>query len=80
MSKYVYVGPTIIGVATRNTTYAEIPASLQEAIKTAPFLAGLCIPISKLSDALVQIRNKSGAIYTLYQKALNESAKLKGEI
>lgn len=74
MNKTVYVGPTIIGVATRNTVYDTIPESLQTAIQSAPYLGNLCIPISNLADAMAQIRNKSGAIYTLYKKALTYSA------
>ena len=79
MNKTVYVGPTIVGVAARNTVYDEIPEALQTAIKDAPFLAGLCLPISGLSVAMCQIRNGSGAIYTLYKNALNYSVKPKGE-
>ena len=30
MKKTVYVGPTIIGVATRNTTYEELPKPLKQ--------------------------------------------------
>lgn len=74
MSKIVYVGPTIIGVATRNTTYEGIPESLQAAIQTAPFLGDLCVPVSSLADAMAQIRKREGAIYTLYKKALRFSA------
>lgn len=72
--KFVYVGPTIIGVATRNTVYGEKPKALETAIKAAPYLAGLCVPVSGLADALSQISRMQGGIYTLYQKALTESA------
>jgi cytochrome c biogenesis protein CcdA len=79
MNKIVYVGPTILGVATRNTVYDEIPASLQTAIQTAPYMAGLCVPVSGLATAMAQIRNRSGAYFNLYQKALTYSAYPKGE-
>lgn len=78
-TKVMYVGPSIIGVATRNTVYDEIPVSIQTAIAAAPFLAGLCISMEDSSNALAQIQKKSGAIYTLYTKALNYSATSKGE-
>lgn len=78
MSKIVYVGPTIPGVATRNTTYSEMPESLKEAAKAAPYLKGLCIPVNILAVAMSQIRNKEGAFYTLYNKALTFSADTKG--
>lgn len=74
MSKIVYVGPTIIGVAVRNTVYDELPQSLKTAIQNAPYLGNLCVPIGDLADAMAQIRNESGAIYTMYKKALTYSA------
>ena len=79
MNKVIYVGPTIIGVATRNTVYDGIPETIRAAAKNAPYLMGLCIPIDKLSDAMIQIRNRCGATYTLYKKALVYSANPKGE-
>lgn len=72
--KTVYVGPTIPGVATRNTVYGEIPKALQKAIKARPYLKSLCVPISGLSKATTQIERKQGGIYALYIKALRESA------
>lgn len=73
-TKFVYVGPTILGVATRNTVYSEKPKGLEAAIKAAPYMAGLCVPISKLADAMAQISRSEGGVYTLYQRALAESA------
>ncbi len=78
MNKIIYVGPTIVGVAAKNTVYDEIPEALQTAISNAPYLGGLCIPISELSRAMIQIKNHNGAIYTLYKRALTYSAP-KGE-
>jgi len=75
MSKIVYVGPTIVGVANRNTVYDDTPPeALQAAIQSAPFLGNLVVPISDLSNAMTQIRNRSGAVYTMYKKALIYSA------
>ncbi len=71
---FMYVGPTILGVATRNTVYSEKPRGLEAAIKAAPFMAGLCVPISGLADAMAQISRGEGGYFTLYQRALNESA------
>ena len=51
MSKTVYVGPTITGVATRNSVYEELPEALAGAIKANPYLGGLCVPIGRLSGA-----------------------------
>lgn len=74
--KTMYVGPTIIGVAARNTTYDDVPDVIK-AETQAPFLAGLCVPLDKLPVALAQIRAKSGAFYTLYTKALRYGAQKK---
>ena len=73
--KLVYVGPTIIGVAARNTVYDCIPAQLQEAIRAHPFLQNLIVPISEMPEAMKQIREKRGAAYSMYKKALAISAK-----
>ena len=70
----VYVGPTILNVATRNTTYSAVPDTLTEAAKEAPYLMNLCVPVSRLASALKQIRNQEGAIYTFYLKALEYGA------
>lgn len=77
MSKRIYIGPTIDGVAIRNTVYEELPEPLKKAIEAAPYLAGLCVPISSLADAMKQINGKSGATYKIYSKALRDSAKIK---
>ena len=68
-TRVVYVGPTIIGLATRNTTYSEIPQERREAAKEAPYLLSHCVPIGRLPVALDPIRKQQGGIYTFYQKA-----------
>ena len=73
-SKFVYVGPTITGVATRNTVYGEMPPALAAAIEARPSLTGLCVPVSGLASAMAQIDRQQGGVYTLYSKALSESA------
>lgn len=74
--KVVYVGPTITGVATRNAVYADLPESLSRAIQATPYLGGLCVPIPQLSGALEQLDRRQGGIYTLYTKALADSAEI----
>ena len=73
-SKIIYVGPTITGVATRNTVYDGMPEALARAAKTRPYLSGLCVPLSKMADALGQISKQQGSAYTLFNKALEDSA------
>jgi len=74
--KTVYIGPTITGVATRNAVYEELPEALAKAIKDRPYLGGLCVPISKLAGAMGQIDRQQGGFYSLYTKALADSAKI----
>ena len=74
--KSIYIGPTIDGIAARNTVYEEIPQPLAAAIQKAPYLSGLCIPISGLATAMKQISSRSGATYKLYTKALSERAEI----
>lgn len=74
--KRVYVGPTINGIATRNTTYEALPEPLEAAIKARPYLSSLCVPIASLGSALRQISGQQGGIYTLYNRALSESAEI----
>ena len=76
MSKTIYVGPTITGVATRNSVYGELPEALNRAIKANPYLGGLCVSIAKLAGAMDQIDRQKGRIYTLYKKALEDSANI----
>ena len=76
MSKIVYVGPTITGVATRNAVYEGMPEALARAVKGPPYLGGLCVPIAKLAGAMDQIDRQKGSIYTLYKKALEDSANI----
>ena len=75
MNKVVYVGPTIIGVAAKNTVYDELPETIREEISNEPYLGELFVPISDLAGAMEQIRNQNGAIYTFYKKALQLAAK-----
>lgn len=42
MSKKIYIGPTIDGIAIRNTVYEKLPEPLEKAVRENPYLAGLC--------------------------------------
>lgn len=80
----IYVGPTITGVAARNTVFDSVPPSIGAAAAEKPWLLDLCVPLSALPDAIEQIREKRGAIYNVYKKALegaghNNIIKLRGE-
>lgn len=80
MKKKMYVGPTLDGIAARNTVYEKLPEPLAAAIEKRPWLSGLCIPIPNLAKALRQLDQKQGGVYTLYTKTESERAAiLKGE-
>ena len=76
VAKFAYIGPTITGVAIRNTIYSAAPAGLLKAIEAAPYMRGLCIPVNRLAVATDQIRRRSGASWTLYAMAVKDGPKL----
>ena len=80
MKKQVYVGPTINGVAARNTVYDGLPDSLLAAIQAAPYLSGLCVPVEALAAASAQIQRRQGGYYTLFAKAQRDAEKIQAEI
>ncbi len=75
-TKTVYIGPTITGVAARNTVYDDLPEELNKVVKALPYMAGLCIPFSGLGKAMTQIQQQAGHSYTLFCKAQEDSAKI----
>ena len=66
----IYVGPTIPGIAIQNTVYEPIPEAAREAAKGLPVFLDLFIPIMKYPDAELQIRKKTGRLYSAFTKAL----------
>jgi len=76
VQKTVYVGPTILGVAVRNTVYDGLPEELKKAAEALPYLAGLCIPFSGLGKALDQIQQQKGSSYRLFCMAQADSGKI----
>ena len=64
----VYCGPSIKGVARQYTTYNNgIPEGLKQAAEKNKILAALIVPLEDLPEAMRQLRQKSGRIYTLYK-------------
>lgn len=67
-STVVYCGPSIKGVANQYTAYHNgLPEGLKQATEKNKILAALIIPLEDLPEAMRQLRQKSGRIYTLYQ-------------
>ena len=64
----VYCGPTIKGVARQFTAYNNgIPEGLKAATEKNKVLAAMIVPLEELPEAMRQLRQKSGRIYTLYK-------------
>lgn len=64
----VYCGPTIPGVAKQFTFYQDgIPAALEAARKQTPAIGGLLVPLEELPEAMRQLREGAGNIYTLHR-------------
>lgn len=66
----VYVGPTLPGVAKRNTIYNNgIPAVLAEKAKEKPVIASLIVPIGHLATANAELARCGSVLSILYDKA-----------
>lgn len=64
----VYCGPSIKGVAKQFTAYNNgIPEGLKAATEKNKVLAAMIVPLEELPEAMRQLRQKSGRIYTLYK-------------
>ena len=63
-----YCGPTIPGVAKQFTFYRDgLPAALEAARQETPALGGLIVPLEELPEAMRQLRQGDGPIFTLYR-------------
>lgn len=64
----VYCGPSIKGVARQFTAYNNgIPEGLKQEAEKNKILAALIVPLEDLPEAMRQLRQRSGRIYTLYK-------------
>ena len=64
----VYCGPSIKGVARQYPAYNNgIPEGLKQAAEKNKILAALIVPLEDLPEAMRQLRQRSGRIYTLYK-------------
>ena len=68
----VYVGPTIVGVASHSTIFNNgLPDNLKAAIDKEPAFNGLLVPIESAAVALKEIDTKTGTTFSLYEKVAN---------
>ncbi|CAI3657415.1 hypothetical protein [Clostridium neonatale] len=67
----VYLGPTILGVANKNTFFNNgLSEELKKAITDVPAIGKLVVPLSEYLKAMAQLDKKEGAIYSFYIRAL----------
>lgn len=65
----VYVGPTIVGVASHSMIFNNgISDTLEAAMEKEPAFKGLVVPMQSLATALLDLQNKTGATWALYNK------------
>lgn len=70
----VYIGPTIQGVARKNTVYNNgLPKGLVELQETMPILKNLVIGVDKLREARRDLGNPSSALSVVYKKVLQKT-------
>lgn len=68
----MYVGPTIVGVASHGIVLNNgLTESLKAAIEKEPAIRGLLIPIESAAVALRDIDTKTGVTFSLYEKVAN---------
>ena len=66
----IYIGPSIIGVATTGTVYNNgLTPQLEKAAKEVPSLNTLLVEVGKITQARKELKNKESAIRICYEKA-----------
>lgn len=67
----IYVGPTIRGIADKNTIFSDgIPKEAEELKKKLPIFGNLFVPVIDAPKAQKMIKEKKGYAYTAYQETL----------
>lgn len=66
---WMYVGPTVPGIAIQNRVYTEIPEEAQKRAKETPEIHLLFIPIKDYPMANRMLREGAGYIHNAYCKA-----------
>lgn len=76
----MYIGPSIKGVATRNTIFNNgLPKALEKAAEKMPILHSLLIPVEKLPEARRKMTERNSSIRTCYEQVLFNLSKKEGE-
>ena len=72
MQTLVYVGPTIPGVASHGMLFNNgISDTLKAAMEKESAFKGLVVPTQSLATALLDLQNKKGATWALYNKVVD---------
>lgn len=71
----VYIGPTIIGVASHGMIFNNgISDTLKVATEKESAFKGLVVPTQSLATALLDLQNKKGATWALYNTVADYKA------
>lgn len=74
----IYMGPSFAGIVLKNTVFSQgFPPKMEELIKKYPFISGLCVPVSQLSQSHKELKQPGSTLNVLYEMA--EKIKQKGE-
>ena len=66
----MYVGPTIAGRITGNTTFKNgKPKAVEEIVQKYPYFEKLFVPLGEIADARRQLADKDSYLAVLYKKA-----------
>lgn len=78
----MYIGPTILGMASRNQVFNEddLPAGLEMAIEKHPYISSLVVDIEHVGPRLTQITRRTGAPFNLYLRAIRDMSIIEDEI
>jgi len=66
----MYVGPTIPTLAIQNRVYTDIPETAKVFIAKDPEIGNLFIEVAEYPKANKMLRDRTGYIFSAYQKAL----------
>ena len=78
----MYIGPTMLGVASRNQVFNEddLPAGLRLAVSKRPYLGSLLVDTEDVARNLTELTRRKGATYNLYLRASKDSKAIESEV
>lgn len=72
MSKesYMYIGPTIPGIAVKNRTYIGVPEKMKKRMEEDPFFSNLVVKTDDLIRARQSLVDPNSVVNVSYQQVL----------